>query len=374
MGIYVHIPFCRSKCFYCGFYSVASLKLKDPFVDALCREIDIRHSYIGSNKIDTLYFGGGTPSLLTLADFERILRKLHEYYIFNTGGEITCEINPEDMNHEKLKALKSMGINRLSVGVQTLQDDILKKINRTHSALEAVQGILRAAEEGFTNISVDLIIGLPGQTPDSLEADLSTLVCLPGVVHVSVYILSIEPDSVLERQYKKGVFQPQDEEMLAGNYEWVSAFLKAQGFEHYEISNFARDGKYSRHNVSYWQQKEYVGFGPAAHSYDGISRQWNISHIKSYIDALYKNILFFDREELNEKNKYNEYVMTSLRTCWGADLQVLEKEFPEYYADFQKNIEIYKKTGMACVENGHLKLSTKGWLVSDEIFRDLFVV
>lgn len=374
MGVYVHIPFCRSKCFYCGFYSVASLKLKDRFVGALCREIDIRHSYVKSDKMDTLYFGGGTPSLLVPSDFERIFRKLHEYYVFSAEGEITCELNPEDMSCEKLKVLKSMGVNRLSVGVQTLQDDILKKINRTHSALEVVQGIHRAAEEGFTNISVDLIIGLPGQTSDSLETDLDALVHLPGVEHVSVYILSIEPDSVLERQYQKGIFQPQDEEVLARSYERVSAFLKAQGFEHYEISNFARDGKYSRHNIAYWQQKEYVGFGPAAHSYNGTSRQWNVSHVKSYIDALDNNDLFFDREELNKKNKYNEYVMTSLRTCWGADQQVLENEYSEFYADFQENIKVYKKAGMVYVENGYLKLTTKGWLVSDKIFSDLFVV
>lgn len=372
MGIYVHIPFCRSKCFYCGFYSVASDAFRNNYADALCREIDLRKNYLSSNHADTLYFGGGTPSFMNLNDISKIVDKLHIVYRIADDAEITMEMNPEDMNREKLIGLKSLNFNRLSIGVQSFNDKLLKSINRTHSGNAAIAAIEMADNMGFNNIGIDLIIGLPGSTMADIENDMNIVNRLP-ISHISVYILSVDSNSVFHTLQKNGKFQLEPEDVSAEKYMFISGRLKEMGFIHYEISNFARDGKYSRHNTSYWQQKEYIGLGPSAHSYNLVSRQWNISNIKTYIDSLNNNILKFDCEELTENDNYNEYIMTALRTMWGADLSFLEKKHPVLWAEGLPVMEKYIRDGYARIVDNQFVLNEKGWLISDKIISDIFV-
>lgn len=371
MGVYVHIPFCRSKCFYCGFYSVASPRLQDEFVGALCREVELRKDYLPDTEQDTLYIGGGTPSYLEAAGLEKIIRKLESVYEFTDDAERTIEMNPEDITDERLEAIRRMGFNRLSIGVQSFDDHILKRINRVHSAETARQAVLLAAKAGFENIGIDLIIGLPGQEMKDIEHDLHVINDL-SLSHISVYILSIDSNSVYQKLTEKGRFLPEEDDILASKYQYVSDALKRIGFEHYEISNFARGNKYSRHNTAYWQQKPYIGLGPSAHSYDGFSRQWNIANLKNYIDNLNNNILSFEKEELSDIDKYNEYIMTNLRTVWGMDSRKLEKSYPEFWNRSRHNLQSYLENGYVFFSDHTLCLTEKGWLISDRIFSDLF--
>lgn len=372
MSIYVHIPFCRSKCFYCGFYAVASLKLKEGFVRALCKEMDLRRRYLKEQEIKTLYWGGGTPSCLKEEEIRTIAGKLEENYCFAANAERSIEMNPEDMTGEKLDVLREVKFNRITVGVQSFHDDILKNVNRFHTARQVIDGIEKAVQAGFENIGIDLMLGLPGQTMKSVEEDLQQAVHLP-ITHVSVYMLSVDPSSVLEWRYRNGKFQPEPDEILAGKYSYACDYLKSHGFEHYEISNFAKNGCYSRHNLAYWQQKEYIGFGPAAHSYNSVSRQWNVASLKTYIESLDKDELSFQREELSHEDKYNEYIMTRFRTLWGVEYSFLENTYAEYWPHFRKKIVVYLRSGLAEEKEGTIRLTEKGWLVSDEIFCDLFV-
>ena len=373
MGIYVHVPFCRSKCFYCGFYSVASLKLKEAYLGAIGREIDLRRGYLQQQEMHTLYFGGGTPSYLERGELERIIRKLEENYSFVPGMERTIELNPEDLVPEKLQGIKDLGFNRLSIGVQSFSDEQLKRINRTHSARQAMDGITFAAGMGFDNISMDLIIGLPGQTEAELLDDVERASGLP-IAHLSVYMLSIDSNTVFEHMVKRGEFRLEDEEVMAGRYQRVCERLKELDFEHYEISNFARNGRYSRHNTSYWQQKSYIGFGPSAHSYDLYSRQWNTANLKTYIDHLNEGTLSFEKEELKPIDLYNEYVMTSLRTMWGMEKQKLEGEYAEFWEQVREQVRKYEDSGDLIEEGGRWRISEAGWVISDTILSNLFVV
>ena len=359
MGIYVHVPFCRSKCFYCGFYSVASLKLKEAYLGAIEREIDLRRGYLQHQEMHTLYFGGGTPSYLERGELERIIRKLEENYSFVLGMERTIELNPEDLVPEKLQGIKDLGFNRLSIGVQSFSDEQLKRINRTHSARQAMDGITFAAGMGFDNISMDLIIGLPGQTEAELLDDVERASGLP-IAHLSVYILSIDSNTEFEYMVKRGEFRLEDEEVMAGRYQ--------------RVCDFARNGRYSRHNTSYWQQEPYIGFGPSAHSYDLHSRQWNTANLKIYIDYLNNGILSFEREELAPVDLYNEYVMTSLRTMWGMEKQKLEGEYAEFWEQVREQVRKYEDSGDLIEEGGRWRISETGWVISDTILSDLFVV
>lgn len=372
MGIYVHIPFCRSKCIYCGFYSVASDRLKKEFIEALCVEMDLRKDYTGTRHADTLYFGGGTPSCLSLPELCRVTDKLESIYCIAPEAERTIEVNPEDLEAEKLNGWKTLGFNRLSIGVQSFQDDLLKNIHRRHTSRQVMEGIERAKKQGFDNISIDLIIGLPGQSMEILQEDLTQALRL-DVDHISVYMLSVDAGSVLEKQYHKGLFCPPSEDELAEKYEMAVQVLKDAGYEHYEISNFARKQRYSVHNTSYWQQKAYVGFGPAAHSYNLTSRQWNISHLKSYIDGLNNGILNFEREELSGVDMYNEYVMTNFRTMWGIKGEDLRERYGFAWEHFVSCLAGCIENGWAVEKQGIYTLTETGWLVSDRIFGELFL-
>jgi putative coproporphyrinogen dehydrogenase len=349
------------------------LTLKEAYLGAIEREIILRRGYLPRQEMNTLYFGGGTPSYLERGELERIIRKLEENYSFIPGMERTIELNPEDLMPEKLQGIKDLGFNRLSIGVQSFSDEQLKRINRTHSACQAIDGIALAAGMGFDNISMDLIIGLPGQTEEELLGDVEKASCLP-IEHLSVYMLSIDPNTVFEHMVKRGEFRLEDEEVIAGRYQRVCERLKELGFEHYEISNFARNGKYSRHNISYWQQRPYIGFGPSAHSYDLHSRQWNTANLKTYIDHLNEGTLSFEKEELKPVDLYNEYVMTGLRTMWGVEKQKLEGDYTMFWEQVRDQVLKYESSGDLVEEGGRWKISETGWVISDAILSDLFVV
>lgn len=373
MGIYVHVPFCRSKCFYCGFYSVASLKLKEAYLDALQREIELRKGYLPGGRVDTLYFGGGTPSYLEIGELGRVVGMLEEHYCFIPEAERTIELNPEDLTKDKLKGLRELNFNRLSIGVQSFSDVYLKQINRTHSATQAIEGVRLAKDMGFENISVDLIIGLPGQTERELLQDVGVAAALP-VNHLSVYMLSVDSNTVFEVMVKQGKLRLEPDEVVAERYDRVCKRLKQHGFEHYEISNFAREGHYSKHNTSYWQQKPYIGFGPSAHSYDLHSRQWNTANLKVYIESLNNGMLSFEKEELKLHDIYNEYVMTNLRTMWGIDLLAVERLYGLFWKAVQEKVKFYVLNQDLIVEDDRVRITEKGWMVSDAIMSDLFVV
>ena len=371
-GIYVHIPFCRSKCFYCGFYSVASMRLKENYLKALLREMELRKDYLPDREVSTLYFGGGTPSCLDEVELEMICDKIRKNWLIRQDAECSIEVNPEDATLQKLTGFRRLGFNRITIGVQSFNDDVLKQINRTHTAEQAVRAVGMAKESGFDNIGIDLIIGLPGSDVAELERDLRKVGDL-AVDHVSVYMLSVDSQSVFEKLSEKGRFQPLDDDLLAEQYLMVSDCLKGMGYEHYEISNFARNAKYSRHNTSYWQQKPYIGLGAAAHSYDLVSRQWNVAHVGKYINSLDKNILSFEKEELTDADRYNEYLMTNFRTVWGIDLRYLKSTYPAHWDGLAEKLEGYEMRGLMETEGDRIRMTERGWLLSDGIFSELFV-
>ncbi len=352
---------------------MASSARKEAFLHALEKEMELRTAYLGQTVPKTLYIGGGTPSFLSAPELERIVAGLHRHYPLPAGAESTLEANPEDLTPANLRAWNACGFNRLSIGIQTLDDAVLKRVGRSHSAAQALIGLERVAAAGYENVSVDLMLGLPGSTPAQTLADLELLSHFP-LSHISVYMLGVDPGSVFERQQAAGKLTLPAEQETVSLFLTVSEQLKQQGFEHYEISNFARHRAYSRHNSRYWQQKPYLGLGPSAHSYDGTSRQWNISRIETYIASLDKGILPFEREELTLSDKYNEYVMTSLRTMWGAEWDLLRKPPGPAASDPEKQLMSYIENGWARMEAGRFILTETGWLFSDRIFSELFVV
>ncbi len=374
MGIYVHIPFCRSKCFYCGFYSVVSLQWKEAYIAALCREMEWRKNYLPGSGMESLYLGGGTPSLLDKDELEIIVHKIHETWVLNSDAECSIEMNPEDVSTDKLKVLKELGFNRITIGIQCFNDELLKRINRRHTGKMAVEAVERAVNSGFQNVGIDLIIGLPGSHPESLVHDLEILNNL-SVSHVSVYILSIDSNSVFEKLAKKGKFRPLDDDTLAEQYLFVCDYLKNIGFEHYEISNFAKNFKYSKHNTSYWQQQSYIGLGAAAHSYNGHSRQWNVANVKTYIESINNGILSFEQEDLRLEDQYNEYCMTNFRTCWGIAPDDLARMQPFWWRETEGKIRNYIRQGlMKPCPDGRIRMTERGWLLSDAVLAELFVV
>lgn len=372
MGVYIHIPFCRSKCFYCGFYSVVSPHLQEAYLRALGVEMELRKAYLPVRKADTLYLGGGTPSGLSGEQLGRVVGKVRSIWTLAEDAECTIEMNPEDVTREKLAVIRHLGFNRLSIGVQSFNDAVLKRINRRHTAGQALEAVRMAEEAGFGNIGIDLIIGLPGRDAGDLEKELEIAGRLP-LSHLSVYILSIDSDSVFQKLSGKGKFKLPEDDLLCGHYLMVSDRLKEMGYEHYEISNFAKEGRYSRHNTAYWQQKPYIGLGPSAHSFDVESRQWNVSGLKAYIAALDGRRLPFEREVLTPENRYNEYLMTNFRTMWGIEVACLRADYPLWWKRTEDKIGKYCALGLMEDRGDRIRMTERGWLVSDGIFSDLFV-
>lgn len=314
-GIYIHIPFCRQKCYYCDFYKTVNTTLKPKFLQSLKAEAKVRKNYLGNEAVETIYFGGGTPSVLEAGELADILKHLKELFEVQENAEITFEANPDDLIPAYLEAIKQAGINRLSVGIQALQNRHLQKMNRRHDASQAIEAIHNAAKIGFNNISVDLIYGLPGLTESEWEDSLNQVFDLP-VQHLSAYHLTYHEGTAFYTWLKKGTLRELSETESVKQFEILIDKAASAGFEQYEISNFARKELYSQHNTSYWQGKKYLGLGPSAHSFDQQSRRWNTSHVESYIKAIDNGLAFSEEEILSEKDRYNEYILTRIRTKW----------------------------------------------------------
>jgi oxygen-independent coproporphyrinogen-3 oxidase len=372
-GIYIHIPFCRRKCHYCNFFSLASLKYKERFLGALKEEIFLRKNYLDGKPIESIYLGGGTPSILQISEIEGILEDLRKYFILAENREITLEANPDDLDPGILREYRTIGINRLSIGVQSFFDDDLYYLNRIHSGQCAEESVLQAKEAGFSNISLDLIYGIPTLTAEKWQKNLEKAFSLE-VPHISTYSLTVEPKTALDLLIRKKKLPGPGEEQILEHFRILLQMMKEQEFEHYEISNFCKNGFYSRHNSMYWNGTPYLGLGPSAHSYNGTSRQWNISNLVQYIDQINRNEPFFESEELTPVQQYNEYVMVSLRTMWGCDLNTIGERFgEEAAAHFSRLAARYLTLGELVEKTGIYYLTDEGKLFADGIAADLFL-
>ncbi|MCR5646044.1 MAG: radical SAM family heme chaperone HemW [Bacteroidales bacterium] len=328
-GLYIHIPFCLSKCAYCGFYSIASLKRKEEFLNALQQEIIQRKDYLHGETIDTVYFGGGTPSILSIDELQPILETLHATFEINPQAEITLEANPDTLSLEYLESLHTLGINRLSIGIQSFFDNDLQYLSRKHNAAHARECVGLAKAAGFNNISLDLIYGLPTSDASQWNRNLDLFFEM-DVPHLSAYALTLEPNAILTRQITQGKALPVNEEDAVRDYEILCHRAAENGFLHYEISNFCQPGRHSHHNASYWFGIPYAGFGPSAHSYDGASRQWNADALERYVENREPS----EKETLSPEQQYDEYVMLRLRTMWGIDLKYIKREMGERFSTY----------------------------------------
>lgn len=371
-GIYLHIPFCKRKCAYCDFFSLANAKHQDDFVQAILQEISLQQHYLDNERVQTIYFGGGTPSLLSVGQLDEILNALHKNFSIDKNIELTLEGNPENLTQPFLRDLKSLGFNRLSIGIQSFNDDDLMLMRRTHHAQTAVNSVYNAKNQGFNNISVDLIYGLPNLTQQKWEKNLEQTFLL-DVHHISAYHLTIEPKTLFKKWYDENkIYLPKEEESLE-QYQLLVEKTAANGFLHYEISNFAKDGFLSLHNTNYWMGVKYLGLGPSAHSYNLTSRQWNISNLHVYLSEISKGNIPFERENLSLQEKYNDFIITSFRTMWGLSLEKLVLNFgPSYKKYFLKTVKKYLDDDFCIQKHGQIKLSEKGMFISDHIMEDLF--
>ncbi len=372
-GIYIHIPFCKKACHYCNFHFSTQIKQIDTFVDALLIEIELRKNYL-NEPIQTIYFGGGTPSLLDPDQINLIVSKIRAHYNLNELQEFTIEANPDDITPNNLASWKSMGVNRLSIGIQSFQNESLAWMNRAHEVKQSHQAIQMAQEAGFSNISIDLIYGTPLYTKEHLLADLNIIKDYQ-IPHVSCYALTVEEKTALHSMIQKGKMQNIVSEDQAQHFELIVDYLNNIGFEHYEISNFAIPGMRSQHNSSYWKSLPYIGFGPSAHSYNGTSRQWNPANNALYIQSLEKKELLFEIEQLDQVAQYNEYMMISLRCMEGFDLTQIEQKFGEAYVEHTKTIiqQLANQQLLTLTNNGYC-LSKSAKFLADGIASEFFIV
>ena len=372
-GIYIHIPFCKKICYYCDFYKSRNLSLEKNFLKALQDEIFLRRDYLSNERVETIYFGGGTPSILSAAEVSVLLDSLAGTFSLSNDPEITFECNPEDLTWKYLKGLKKAGINRLSIGCQSFYDKHLRLMNRRHDAEKAKESVLLADKAGFKNISVDLIYGFPEMTQGEWENNLNTALSLP-VKHLSAYILNIEKNTVFNKWLQKGKINlPKDHEVIA-QYHLLVEKTKETEMIHYEISNFGKSKYFSRHNLLYWSRQKYLGLGPSAHSYDIVSRQWNIADLVRYTNEASRKKVSFEREVLDIKMQFNDYILTTLRTMWGADIDWLKIHFPAGIVNsFVRTMKKWIHSGHVRERNGHLILTDQGILLSDRILSECMV-
>lgn len=373
-GIYLHIPFCKQACNYCDFHFSTSLKMKASFIDALLTEIALRKSVFEQQTINSIYFGGGTPSLLSEKDLNRIFETLFTSFRVSPMAEITLEANPDDLSPEKIKVLKNTPINRLSIGVQSFRDEDLRFMKRAHNAREALSSIKNSKQAGFTNLTIDLIYGTPGMDTSAWLENLNIAFAL-DIPHISCYALTVEPNTELHHQILHQKVSNVDEHQSAVQFELLTRQMKRNGYEQYEISNFCIPGAYSKHNSSYWKKNMYLGLGPSAHSFYDNKRLWNVSNNTTYVKSLAQNLLPLQEEVLSLEDRYNEYVMTSLRTKWGCSIAEIENNFSSELADYFRNeIELYVSSKNVLVKKEVYYLSEKGTLLADRIASDLFKV
>jgi len=372
-GIYIHIPFCKKLCHYCDFYHVIYNEQDHDFVDTLLNEIQLRKDYLGKETISSIYFGGGTPSVLPVKDLEKILAELRNSFSIQNICEITVELNPDDISVAYLKTLKENGINRISLGVQSWCDNYLKMLNRRHNSQQASEALENIFNAGFENVTIDLIYGIPGMTAQEWSADLDKTLS-SGVKHLSAYHLTIEQGTVFGKMKEKGLLTETDEDESNAQFNILIEKTEKAGFIHYEISNFGKPEFFSIHNTNYWKQVTYLGLGPSAHSFNGYSRQWNVSDLKKYVKAVNKNTPFFEKEELDTKTRFNEYVMTSLRTMWGIDLDYVERVFEKEGYDYVINLSgKFISYGMMKQEKNTLVLTNQGKMISDNIISEFMM-
>ncbi len=371
-GIYIHIPFCRQACNYCDFHFSTTLTHKAELVDAIIQEAELQKGYLQGKPISTIYFGGGTPSILTKSELESILSKLKSLFTVDEGVEVTLEANPDDLTPEKLTELKALGVNRLSIGIQSFIEQDLRSMNRAHNAQQAIECVKLAQAAGITNISIDLIYGI--QMLDDLDwiENIDKAVKL-GVQHISAYALTVEPKTALAHQIKTGKAAPVDEEKASRHFHLLVDRLAKSGFEQYEISNFSLPGHRSKHNSSYWNGEWYLGLGPSAHSFNNKSRQYNIRNNAVYISDINKGKITAEMETLSTNDRYNEYIMTALRKVEGIDLDEVEKRFGKFYQLLcMKEARNYIKDGQLSFNNNCLTLTTNGKFFADGIASSLF--
>lgn len=372
-GIYIHIPFCKQACHYCDFHFSTSVKKKGELVKMLCKELVLRKNEFPGHAIETIYFGGGTPSLLSAGELKHIFDTIHSNYQVSDDVEITLEANPDDLTREKLEILKDSGINRLSIGVQSFFEEDLKLMNRAHNSKEALESI-QMAKEYFENISIDLIYGIPEMTDERWRENLRIALDLK-LPHFSCYALTVEPNTALKKFIEKGIIKPVDEDVARSHFEILIETLDHAGFIHYEFSNYGLPGYFSRNNTAYWFGKPYLGIGPSAHSFDGNSRKWNVSNNSLYIKALQKDEIPMQEEKLSDVDKYNEYVMTRLRTMWGISLDEVEEKFGLTFKKYlMEQSGPYLKKELMIMKNGNLHISGKGKFLGDGISSDLFFI
>lgn len=373
-GIYLHIPFCKTRCIYCDFYSSTRSELRSHYVTALCRELTMRKDYLKGEKVETIYFGGGTPSQLGKDDFTLIFDTIREQYGLEQSQEITLEANPDDLTPEYLSMLSTLPFNRISMGIQTFDDATLKLLNRRHNAQTAIEAVGRCREAGFRNISIDLIYGLPGETRERWESDLRQAIDL-NVEHISAYHLIYEEDTPIYKMLKQHRIDEVDEDSSLQFFTLLMEHLQKAGYEHYEISNFCRPEKQSRHNTSYWKGIPYLGCGPSAHSFNGTTREWNVSSIDTYIKGIEENRRAFETEFLDPATRYNEFIITTMRTAWGTPIEKLKQEFGDEMWDYcRKMAAPYLANGKLEVHDGALKLTREGIFISDSVMSDLLWV
>jgi len=372
-GIYLHIPFCKAKCSYCDFYSVATIKFKEEFVKAICKEIELQKNYLDGESIQTIYFGGGTPSLLDTNEIEQILFTVKKYFKVEENNEITLEANPDDLNTEYLSNIKSLGINRLSIGIQSFNDQDLKLMRRKHTENQALAAVKNAQKAGYHNLSVDLIYGLPDLNLERWNENIKQALKL-DIQHISAYHLTIEPKTLFHKYWKqKKLNLPTEDESLA-QFKLLREKLLEIGFLQYEISNFAKDGSISLHNTNYWMGVKYLGLGPSAHSYNLTSRQWNIQNLREYLGGILNGKLPKEKEILSTEDKFNEYLITSLRTMWGINTEILEENFGlELKNYFLKKSSPYLQKEFLHQNENNYSLTDNGIFISDHIIQELLL-
>jgi len=372
-GIYIHIPFCKKFCSYCDFYHVLAPPDNRQYIDCLIKEAATRREYTGSEVISTIYIGGGTPSVLSACELAFLMDSLRELFIIDDNSEFTIELNPDDITEEYLEGLKKTGVNRISLGVQSWKDDDLSLMNRRHNSTQAAHALDKIFYAGFENVSIDLIYGLPGMTAESWLSNLEKTFAW-DIKHLSAYHLTVEPGTVLAKMKEKGLLNEPEEEESSGQFNLLIEKAVSEGFEHYEISNFGKPGYFSEHNTNYWRQVNYIGLGPSAHSFNGYSRQWNMRDLKGYIKAVTTGTLNFEREELDTRTRFNEYIMTTLRTMWGIDLEYVERIFEKEGYDYILNLSSkFIAYGLMKQDKKNLVLTNQGKMISDNIISELML-
>ena len=373
-GLYIHIPFCTQKCYYCDFFKSVNLRNKGAFLQQVLQEIVHRKTEFSDESISTIYFGGGTPSVFSVAELQSILDAIFLNYKVENEAEITMEANPDDLSVSYLQALKQSAFNRLSIGIQSFDDAYLKLMNRRHTANEGLAAVRNAQDLGFGNLSLDLIYGLPKLDLESWQRQLDTLFDLK-VQHLSAYHLTYEPNTVFYKYLKDGKFDELDDTFSAKQYELLVKSAVANDFTAYEISNFGKENFFSKHNTSYWKQVPYLGFGPSAHSFKGNLRRWNRASLKTYLATSFESEDYFEFENLSENNRYNELIMTGLRTMWGVDTEYLKNTFSgKLFRYFQKVVSDLLAANEVYMSGKFLIVSDGAKFLTDRIIGDLFFV